>query len=70
MINVKRMVTLPLTYWKRIEAIQEEAGGTLSDALFAVVDLGFQTLDEEEEESESESEEEEEFEEEEEEEED
>lgn len=46
---MKKTVTLPLKYWDLLEELQEVAGGTLSDALFTVVDLGFKALEEEEE---------------------
>lgn len=63
----KITITLPLKFWDRLRDIQKEQEGTLSDAVYSVVDLGFQCLDrgdvpeeaEEDEEEEEEAEEEE-----------
>jgi len=42
---LKKNITLPLKFWARLEEIHEDAGGTLSDAVYAVLDVGFTSLD-------------------------
>ena len=41
----KKTVTLPKQYWDRLYSIADNIEGVISDALFMVVDLGFNALD-------------------------
>ena len=46
--NLKRNVTLPKQYWNKLESLAGDIDAGVSDALFMVVDLGFEAMGNEE----------------------
>ena len=40
----KKTITLPKKYWDKLYSMAEDIEGNISDAVFMVVDLGFEAL--------------------------